>query len=341
MCVKSISSGGGIGKNYRLWFEMFQRNGVDVTLFILEGSELESSNVILLKGKSIKEKGEYLRDRLQNMDKFDLFLLNAEYLKEYIDQDYFITVHNSWELRGNPIRRYLRFRKLKRKYEDENLIGISKSVLDNITNNLKIRVKSKTVIYAPHDIKRVRELANIEMDDENRDFIVSIGSLIKRKNYKLLIESFKLIEDRVDLDLIIIGEGKERKNLEKLIEKLDLKERIKLIGFRENPYPYIKNAKLLVSSSNSEGLPRVIVEAFILNTPVVTTYSSKGIDEVMEGELQNFVVPKNSKEELAYAILRTLEGYPPIKDTLYSKFSMEESFKKFMSLARDGLLTYH
>ena len=93
------------------------------------------------------------------------------------------------------------------------------------------------------------------------------------------------------------------KKLQKMIDERGLSDKVIVLGFKKNPYPYIKNAKLLVSSSNSEGLPRSIVEALILHTPVVTTYSSKGIDEVMIDELQNFIVPKNQQDKLANKIL--------------------------------------
>jgi len=332
MCVKSIDSKGGIQKNYKLWFEMFKQKGINVTLFVLEDSNYKDKNIILLEGDTISKKGEFLKKELEKREKFNLFLLNAEYLKKYINQDYFITVHNTWELRGNFIRRYLRLKKLKQKYQNEKLIGISKSVLDNITENLNIKVKSKTVIYAPHDIEKVRELSKEEIKEDN--FIVSVGGLSKRKNYNLLIESFNSIKDKIDLNLIIIGEGKEEKNLKELIGKLNLENRVKLLGFRENPYPYIKKAKLLVSSSNSEGLPRVIVEAFVLNTPVVTTYSSKGIDEIMIDRLKEFVVPKKNKEKLSIAILKALKEYPTIKEDYYTKFSLQNSFDSFIKLIK-------
>ena len=70
----------------------------------------------------------------------------------------------------------------------------------------------------------------------------------------------------------------------------------------------------------------------ILHTPVVTTYSSKGIDEVMIDELQNFILPKNQEDKLANKILEALNNYPLITDKYYSKFHIEESYHKFYSL---------
>jgi len=335
LCVKSIDGSGGIQKDYKLWYEMFKQKGHNVYLFILETPKYESidNNIIVLEGATIKEKGEFLEKKLKELGKFNLFLLNAEYLKQYIHQSYYITVHNTWEIPKNIFKRFKFFRKNKQRYLNENLIGISKSVLDNITDNLKIPVKSKYVIYSPHNFDKIKLLSNHKnIGEKEKQYIIAVGSLITIKNYSLLIKSFNLIKDKIKLDLFIIGEGKEKYNLKQLIKNLNLENRVKLLGFQQNPYPYIKNAKLLVSSSNSEGLPRSIVEALILHTPVVTTYSSKGIDEVMIDELQNFIVPKNQENKLANKMLEALNNYPPITDKYYSKFHIEESYHKFYSL---------
>ena len=338
LCVKSIDGSGGIQKNYKLWYEMFKQKGHNVYLFILETPKYESidNNIIVLEGATIKEKGEFLEKKLKELGKFNLFLLNAEYLKQYIHQPYYITVHNTWKIPKNIFKRFKFFRKNKQRYLNENLIGISKSVLDNITDNLKIAIKSKYVVYAPHDFSKLETLSKENIKEKN--FIVAVGGLSKRKNYGLLIKAFNQIKNKISQNLLIIGNGEEEKNLKQLIKNLNLENRVKLLGFQQNPYPYIKNAKLLVSSSNSEGLPRSIVEALILHTPVVTTYSSKGIDEVMIDELQNFIVPKNQQDKLANKILEALNNYPPITDKFYSKFHIEESYYKFLSIAKSLFL---
>ena len=334
LCVKSIDGSGGIQRNYKLWYEMFKKRGIETYLFILEEPKYEKmdKNIILLEGKNINQKGLELKKYLDKFGEFDLFLLNAEYLKKYISQPYYITVHNTWEIKGNIFKRLKRYRKLRDKYLNENLIGISKSVLDNITEKLKIPVKSKYVVYAPHNIELVRTIANEEEIKDN--YIVSVGSLIKRKNHALLLRSFAKLN--LPLKLYLIGDGPERENLKQLAKKLNIENKVKFIGFKKNPYPYIKNAKLLISSSNSEGLPRVVVESLILKTPVVCTYSSDGIYEVMVDELKEFVVPKNDEDKLAKKIEAALNSYPEILAKYYMKFSEEESFKRFVFLA-----TYH
>ena len=334
LCVKSIFGKGGIQKNYLLWFNMFKKRKIPVTLFVLENPNINEDGIIYLKGNSLKEKKLDLLNYLKK-EKFNLFLLNAEYMKDIFkkaNQDYYITVHNTWEIKGFIFKRLKQKKRLLQKYKNEKLIGISKSVLDNITDNLNIPVKEKHVVYAPHNFELVYKKANEKTIDDK--FFIAVGSLIKRKNYSFLIKAFYKIHNKTDYNLYIIGDGEEKNNLQKLIKKLKLESRVKLLGYKENPYPYIKQAKLLLSTSLSEGLPRVIVEALILHTPIVTTYSSKGVDEVMIEELENFVVKKYDINLFANKILDALENYPKITKKYYSKFSEENSFQKLIKLTK-------
>ena len=336
LLVKSIKGNGGIQKNYYLWFKIFKERGHNVYLFVLENdNKTNEERIITLKGYTFFQKALHLNNLLKRIGNIDLFLINTEYMRKYINKkflkNYYITVHNTWEIKNRKgLRKFFFMRKMYSKYKNQPLIGISKSVINNITNNLKIPIKKSVVIYAPHDFKLIKNLASKPVSE--KDFIVAVGGLQHRKRYDVLINAFNLIKDKIPYNLLIIGEGPEKEKLQKTILSLNLENRIKLLGFKENPYPYIKNAKLLALSSESEGLPRVVVESLILKTPVVVTNSSEGIFEVMKDELKHFVVEKNNVERFAFKMLEALQSYPEIKETYYEKFNIENCYKKFMEL---------
>lgn len=333
--INEIDGKGGIQRNYRLWHNMFLEKGDESFLFVLNKpklSQITSPNIIYLNSSNTLLKGLELNEKIKQIRNFDLFIVNAEYMKKFLPKNlnYYISVHNTWSnsvFKRKGLKRYFRFKKIEKRYKNEKLIGISKSVLEDITEVLKIPVKSKKVIYAPHDIKKVRKLANeIEIKD---NYIVAVGSLIKRKNYPLLIKAYAKL--KTPLKLFIIGVGNEEKKLKELVKSLKLEKKIKFLGYKENPYPYIKNAQLLVSSSLSEGLPRVIVESLILNTPVVTTLSSKGIYEVMTDELKNYI-SRIDENDLKEKMMLALTHYPKIIPKYYEKFDINNSYKEFLSL---------
>lgn len=99
--------------------------------------------------------------------------------------------------------------------------------------------------------------------------LCAVGRLSQEKGFDLLIDACAGLS--VPYRLQIIGEGPARRELEEQIARNGLGDRVRLLGWQENPYPYIKNADLIVCSSRYEGLSTVVTEALILGKPVVTT----------------------------------------------------------------------
>ena len=99
--------------------------------------------------------------------------------------------------------------------------------------------------------------------------LCAVGRLSQEKGFDLLIDACAGLS--VPFRLQIIGEGPARRELEEQIARNDLGDRVQLLGWQENPYPYIKSADLVVCSSRYEGLSTVVTEALILGKPVVTT----------------------------------------------------------------------
>lgn len=113
------------------------------------------------------------------------------------------------------------------------------------------------------------------------DYIVAAGRLSPVKGFDVLIRSFNEIQNEFpNITLLILGEGQERDYLEKLINQLNLADRIKLVGFVKNVYPYFKKARLCVMSSRIEGFPNVLLQMMSMNTKVVCTLSAGGIDQI-------------------------------------------------------------
>jgi glycosyltransferase involved in cell wall biosynthesis len=108
--------------------------------------------------------------------------------------------------------------------------------------------------------------------EEGYENFVAVGRLSYQKGFDLLIEAFSdVVKENNNYRLYILGEGEERKNLEKLINKYNLGKNVFLEGFQSNPHKYIKYAKAFILSSRWEGLPNVVLESLYIGTPVVMT----------------------------------------------------------------------
>lgn len=109
-------------------------------------------------------------------------------------------------------------------------------------------------------------------DEEQPFSIISIGRLSKVKQFDLIPAlAAQLRDDGCVFRWYIIGDGEEKAHILKNIEKFNVWDIVVLLGEQNNPYPYIKQADLLVCTSISEACPNVINEAMILHIPVVST----------------------------------------------------------------------
>jgi glycosyltransferase involved in cell wall biosynthesis len=140
--------------------------------------------------------------------------------------------------------------------------------------------------------------------------ILGVGELCARKDFATLIRAFARVQARRPSCLMILGEGRERRNLEGLAQTLGVGDKVALPGFVTNPYAYMARARLFVLSSLREGSPNVVVEAMAVGTPVVCTDCPSGPREILDGGTYGPLVSMGDCEALARAIEETLE-HPP------------------------------
>ena len=109
--------------------------------------------------------------------------------------------------------------------------------------------------------------------DKSKKLFMFIGRIENSsKNVFQLINIFtKLIKENRDIELWIIGDGPDKKEVEKMIKERKMEENIKLLGSKSNPYPYIKLADYIILVSKHEGFPVIYNEAIVLNVPIITT----------------------------------------------------------------------
>jgi glycosyltransferase involved in cell wall biosynthesis len=139
-----------------------------------------------------------------------------------------------------------------------------------------------------------------------KEVIVNVGRLSEQKNQALLIEAFKKVSvTNPNYKLIIYGEGPLRPDLEALVEKLDLHNKVELPGIVDDIQNKMREAKVFVLSSNYEGQSNALLEAMGMGIACISTNVS-GVDEIIN-ENSGILVSKNCKEELSSAIINLIE----------------------------------
>lgn len=247
---------------------------------------------------------------------------------------YYMRTDTIQELEGLKERSFNRYKRRKNLYKkiftNQNLITVSKETKEKLERFFTFsNIES---IYNPFDIENIRKLSKENVLLPKDEYIIQIGSGFDVKGQDILIRAFSKILNK-KIKLLLLGTS-EYNDLKILIEKYNLKDRVLFINYVKNPYPYIKNAKLLVLSSRREGLPRVLVESFILKTPVVSTNCETGPKEILEDEFNVYLSEVENFDQMAKNIDKALLNYPIISDYFIKKFDknvIRKKYKKFVN----------
>ena len=200
--------------------------------------------------------------------------------------------------------------------EAKCIVTVSEGVRKSIIRTYKFREDQVKCILNPIDFKKINKLKSEsflnndiknELKSKNKKIILSVGSLTVQKNYSLLIKSFKIVCEKINCKLIILGEGPERSNLNELCRNLKLDSKsISLPGFIANPFPYMKVSDLYVLSSLWEGLPNVLIQALACNCKIISTDCDAGPREILEDGKWGRLVKVNDINSLAKAMIEEL-----------------------------------
>lgn len=163
------------------------------------------------------------------------------------------------------------------------VIAVSEGVKADLIENFSVKRERIKTIYNPYNMANISAMAQQPVDDlPSKPYIIGTGRLVRNKNFDLLLQA--VAASSVGHDIVILGQGEEKQALLQRAESLGLSGRLHLLGFKSNPYPYIKGADFFVSTSNAEGFPNAIAEAMCLGKAVVATNCESGPAEILTGE---------------------------------------------------------
>ena len=220
-------------------------------------------------------------------------------------------------------------RKIYSKYDTlvfvsrDNMKKFREVYKDTVRNDYLEPVK-KEVIYNYIDSKNVIEKAEEKTEitfDESKLNFVTVARLVPQKAIDRLIKVHsKLIENNLEHNFYVIGDGPEKENLENMIKEHDVSNTFHLLGKKENPYPYIKNADYFCLLSNFEGYGMVLEEAKILGKSIIITNTAAR--EAVE-KYEDSVIIENNEEKIYEELKEIIENNNKNK----GKIRLQESRK--------------
>lgn len=245
------------------------------------------------------------------------------------------------------------FEKLDVNYEYEKkyykkadkIVTISQSCVDSI---LRVYPEFRNKIMVLENISSPEIIWNSSYLTPDKDpffhyddlKILSVGRLSSQKGYEIAIAAaIGLKTAGINFLWYVLGEGELRAQLENSINKNNLAERMKLIGIKENPYPYIARCDVFVQTSHYEGKSIALDEAKILHKPiVVTNYAT--VDSSIKNEVNGMIVDMNG-ESVAEGVSRLKKNKGLRKELIRNlekeKIGNEEEIDKYINLIEELL----
>ncbi len=254
------------------------------------------------------------------------------------DQVVVTTEHNT----HNKRRDYRLFKPVEKfiysKYN--KVISISDKTQKNLLNWLGL-VNSEKFIVIENGINIIKfdNAKAYEKKDffgDNSFLLVMVGSFSLQKDQETIIKAIKLLPENVKL--LLVGDGNKRDKLVKLIEKLKLRERVKLLGIRQDVPSILKTSDIVLVSSHWEGFGLVAVEGMAAKKPVVAS-NVDGLKQVVESF--GVIFKKGNVEDLAEKIIE-LKGNPDYYNEIAEKcykrskeYSIEKLVKQYLEVYKD------
>ena len=141
-------------------------------------------------------------------------------------------------------------------------------------------------IYNPLDTREIKRKSKFDIKNKffKKDYlkVINIGRLTKQKDHLTILKAINELKKKINIQLLIIGRGEERSNLQNYINENKLYNQIKIIEPNTKVFSYLKLSDLFILSSKYEGLPNVLLEAAVLKKFIISTNCPTGPREILD-----------------------------------------------------------
>jgi glycosyltransferase involved in cell wall biosynthesis len=199
----------------------------------------------------------------------------------------------------------------------DRVVPNSEGLRRQLTERYRLPARKVSVVQNPLEIEEIVAQGEDGRRGDARPsglpLVLGIGRLTREKGFDLLICA--AAEARRPFRLVLLGEGRGKKNLRDLAGRLGVADRVEFAGFHENPYAWLHNTAVFVLPSRYEGFPNSLLEAMALGVPCVATRCPTGPEEIVTDGVDGLLVPVEDPGALAAAIDRLL-GDPELRERL-------------------------
>ncbi len=217
------------------------------------------------------------------------------------------------EIQVHGFEKYKGLRKMAAKFvlpRANSIRTVSQRLKKRLMDEFGVKEDKITVVPIYVDVRNLSqcisgEIGNLEKEQRNNKFIfLTVGRLVPVKNIEMQIRAFaELLKKYNNIELWIMGEGNEKRNLKLEIRNLGLEKNVKLWGWQDNLDKFYSQADVFLLTSNSEGWPLVIVEAASFSLPIIMTNVGSA-EELIKDNKSGIVIPIGDQKKLEESMIK-------------------------------------
>ena len=272
-------------KQYEITLVLEKKQGIflediDRKIKIIEYSSSNNKNVFLRKIINLAKRTKFI---LKYKNKFDFsasyatYSLPGSFVARTASKNSVLWVHSNYmTLFNNDKNEFNKFFEQLSIKQFSKIIFVSNDAKKAFIEQFAELGEKSIVINNIIDYNKILKLSEENITgkkEDNTTTFLYVGRLTEKdKKVSRIIESAKILKEKnVQFKVIIIGDGKDKKQYIKMVHDYELGKYVIFLGKKKNPYPYFKLSDYLILTSEYEGFPVVYNEAKILNLPVITT----------------------------------------------------------------------
>lgn len=212
----------------------------------------------------------------------------------------------------------------------DKVICVSKDAKKIFCEKYGINENKVEVIYNFIDEKEILKKAD-EFKINNKKFtFVNVAKMRDQKRQDRLVNAAVYLKEKgYDFKIQLIGDGPNLEKITKMVEEMNVSDKVEILGLKKNPYPYIKNADFFVLSSYMEGYGIVIKEALLLKTKIITTDVVGPREILLDGKYG--IIVDNDDDAIKYAledVLKNKNKYEYLNEALKKYEGDNEKIKE-------------
>lgn len=273
---------------------------INRNIYIIESKVSNHKNIIIRKLINLCRQIKHL---IMNYNTYDFsccyatYSLSANKLARIFSTNNSIYIHSNYKYVYENEQEFRDFFDTRKLDKFKHIIFVSNESRNDYLKYYKENKKKSLVCNNFINIEGIKNKSNVPIEEkkQSKKLFVFVGRL--DDSSKKVTRAIKLIKELKDSELWIIGDGPDKTLYEKTIKTENVSARVKLLGKKQNPYPYMKQADYLLLTSDYEGFPVTYLEGLVLEKPFLTTFPVSD-DNIEIGKDYGYIIPVDEAKML-------------------------------------------